>query len=163
MSDERYRQPGPATVSATAVAAAPPDLVYAALATWHRQGEWIPLTTVRVVSGDGGPGSTIEAVTGLRTPRGSRSGMRDVMRVTAAEPPHELRVVHCGWPLRGPGVFRCVPLPGGRTRVEWHEWLHPPAGALGRLGWRAVRPGVAWGFRIALRRLATLVERGQLP
>src|SRR5258705_12461995 len=57
--------PGVAEVTASVVIRAPAERVFAAFLAWDRQGEWIPFTTVRVVSGDGGVGSMIEAVTAV--------------------------------------------------------------------------------------------------
>ena len=52
-------QPGAGEVTASVVVQAPTERVYAAFTAWERQGDWIPLTRVRVVSGDGGEGSMI--------------------------------------------------------------------------------------------------------
>ena len=57
------RVPGAGEVIVSVVVAAPVERVYAAFVAWDRQGEWIPRTRVRVVTGDGGAGSMIEAVT----------------------------------------------------------------------------------------------------
>ena len=98
--------------------------MFAAFTAWERQGDWIPFTTVRVVEGDGGEGSLIEAVTAV-----GPAVLRDEMRVVRLDPPYEVRVVHCGKVLRGPGVLRCTPMDGDRTQVVWHEWFHLPGGA----------------------------------
>jgi hypothetical protein len=136
---------------------APAPAVYAAFTAWERQGEWIPFTTVRVVEGDGGEGSLVEAVTTV-----GPAVLRDEMRVVRLDPPYEVRVVHCGRLLRGPGSLRCTPL-GERTQVVWHEWFHLPGGMAGRLAWPVLWPGSKAGLTQALRRLARLVESGALP
>src|SRR5262249_7166068 len=120
--------PGAAEVTATVIVNAPAARVYAGFVAWERQGEWIPLTPVRVVSGDGGEGSVVEAVTAV-----GPAVLRDEMTVTKLDPPYEVRVVHVGRYLRGPGVVRCTPMQGDRTQVVWHEWFHLPAGVAGRL------------------------------
>jgi hypothetical protein len=140
------------------VVAAPVEKVFAAFTTWERQGEWIPLTRVRIVSGGGGEGSLIEAVTTL-----GPAVLRDEMRVERVDPPYEVRVVHCGRLLRGPGVMRCTPLAGGRTQMVWHEWFQLPAGAAGRVAWPIMWPGSKLSLNLALRRFARLVEMGVLP
>jgi hypothetical protein len=132
--------------------------VYAAFTAWERQGDWIPLTRVRVVSGDGGEGSLIEAVTAL-----GPAVLRDEMRIDRLDPPYEVRVVHCGKVLRGPGVMRCTPLAGDRTQMVWHEWFQVPAGVAGRIAWPVMWPGSKLGLNFALRRFARLVEAGELP
>jgi hypothetical protein len=137
---------------------APQDRVFAALCAWERQGDWIPFTTVRVVSGDGGPGTMIEAVTAF-----GPAVLRDEMRVEKVDPPYEVRVIHCGRLLRGPGVMRCTALGGGRTQLVWHEWFQLPGGLAGRVAWPVMWPGSKLGLAFALRRFARMVEAGTLP
>jgi hypothetical protein len=149
--------PGAGEVTATVIINAPAPAVFAAFTSWERQGEWIPFTTVRVVEGDGGEGSLVEAVTTV-----GPAVLRDEMRVVRLDPPYEVRVVHCGRLLRGPGSLRCTPL-GERTQVVWHEWFHLPGGVAGRLAWPVLWPGSKAGLTQALRRLARLVEAGKLP
>lgn len=151
-------QPGVGEVTATVVVDAPVEKVYAAFTAWERQGEWIPLTRVRLVSGDGGEGSLVEAVTTL-----GPAVLRDEMRVDRLDPPYEVRVVHCGRLLRGPGVMRCTPLAGDRTQMVWHEWFQLPAGVAGRVAWPVMWPGSKLSLNFALRRFARLVESGVLP
>lgn len=145
-------------VTASVIVAAPAAAVFDGLACWDRQGEWIPFTTVRVVEGDGGEGSHIEAVTAV-----GPAALKDEMRVTKLDPPYEIRVLHTGKVLRGPGVLRCTPMRDGRTQVVWHEWFHLPGGWVGRLAGPALWPGSKVGLTQALRRFARLVERGTLP
>ncbi|MGE5827192.1 MAG: SRPBCC family protein [Micromonosporaceae bacterium] len=151
-------EPGAAEVTATVIVNAPAGKVFAAFTAWERQGEWIPFTTVRVVTGDGGEGSVIEAVTAV-----GPAVLRDEMRVDRVDRPYEVRVIHCGQLLRGPGVMRCTPLGSGRTQMVWHEWFQLPGGPAGRLAWPLLWPGSKLGLNIALRRFARLVESGALP
>nr|BFE63572.1 SRPBCC family protein [Dactylosporangium thailandense] len=148
-------RPGPGEVTATVIVAAPAARVFAALTDWSRQGEWIPFTTVRVLSGDGGEGSQIEAVTQV-----GPASVRDLMRVVKVDPPFELRVVHYGKVLRGPGVLRCTQLGKDRTQVVWHEWFQLPAGNAGKVAWPLLWPGSKAGLTAALRRFARMVESG---
>jgi len=151
-------RPGRGEVTATVVVAAPVARVFAGFLAWERQGEWIPLTTVRMLEGDGGEGSRIEAVTAL-----GPAVLRDEMRVDRIDAPYEIRVVHTGAYLRGPGVIRCTPLAGNRTQVVWHEWFQLPAGIAGRVAWPVLWPGSKASLNVALRRFARLVESGSLP
>lgn len=150
--------PGAGEVTATVIVGAPAERVFDAFTSWERQGEWIPFTKVRVVQGDGGEGSVIEAVTSVRG-----AALRDEMRVQKLDPPYEVRVVHFGKVLRGPGVMRCTPLASGRTQVVWHEWFHLPGGVAGRVAWPLLWPGSKFGLTKALKRFARLVELGLLP
>lgn len=151
-------------VTASVIVKAPAPAVFDGLASWERQGEWIPFTTVRVVEGDGGEGSHIEAVSSV-----GPAVLRDEMRVTKLDRPYEIRVLHTGKVLRGPGVLRCTPLTdeqdgvAARTQVVWHEWFHLPGGWAGRLAGPALWPGSKAGLTQALRRFARLVEAGTLP
>jgi hypothetical protein len=111
-----------------------------------------------VVDGDGGEGSTIEAITAV-----GPATLVDVMRVEKVDPPYQLRVVHCGKILRGPGVMRCTPMGPDRTQVVWHEWFQLPAGVLGRVAWPVLWPGSKASLTQALKRFARLVEAGTLP
>jgi Polyketide cyclase / dehydrase and lipid transport len=149
---------GRGEVTATVIVDAPAERVYDAFISWERQGDWIPLTKVRIVSGDGGEGSVIEAVTSLRG-----AALRDEMRVVKLDRPYEVRVVHFGPLLRGPGVMRCTPLGSGRTQMVWHEWFHLPGGVVGQLAWPVLWPGSKLALTQALKRFAYLVERGKLP
>jgi polyketide cyclase/dehydrase/lipid transport protein len=151
-------QPGAGEVTATVIVNAPAAAVFAAFTAWERQSDWIPFTKVRVVEGDGGEGSLIEAITAV-----GPAVLRDEMRVARMDPPYEVRVVHCGRLLRGPGVLRCTPMNGGRTQLVWHEWFHLPGGAAGRVAWPLLWPGSKVGLRVALGRFARLVESGALP
>ena len=160
MTSEDYAEaerPGTGEVTATVIVAAPAERVFAALTAWERQGEWIPFTKVRILSGDGGEGSQIEAVTQL-----GPAALRDLMRVVKVDAPFEVRVVHHGKVLRGPGVLRCTPLGAGRTQVVWHEWFHLPPGPAGKIAWPVVWPGSKGALTAALRRFARLVESGRL-
>lgn len=151
-------QPGAGEVTATVIVNAPAAKVFAAFTAWERQGEWIPFTRVRVVEGDGGQGSVVEAITAV-----GPAVLKDTMKVVRVDPPYEVRVVHCGRLLRGPGVLRCTPMDGGRTQVVWHEWFHLPDGIVGLLIRPVLWPGSKVGLSAALKRFARLVEQGDLP
>jgi len=149
---------GTSEVTATVIVNAPAPRVFAAFTAWGRQGEWIPFTAVRVVEGGGGEGSRVEAVTTV-----GPAVLRDEFVVEKLDPPYEVRVVHCGRLLNGPGVMRCTAMGGGRTQVVWHEWFQLPAGTAGRFAGAVLWPGSKIGLTQALRRFARLVEAGTLP
>ena len=151
-------EPGSGEVTATVIINAPAKAVYEAFTAWHRQGEWIPFTKVRVVEGDGGEGSLVEAITAV-----GPAVLKDEMRVVRLDPPYEVRVVHQGKLLRGPGVMRCTPMGADRTQVVWHEWFHLPGGVAGRVAWPVLWPGSKLSLTQALKRFARLVETGVLP
>ncbi|GAA3335785.1 hypothetical protein GCM10020358_05440 [Amorphoplanes nipponensis] len=150
--------PGTGEVTATVIVNAPAARVFAAFTNWERQSDWIPLTRVRVVEGDGGEGSLIEAITGFGS-----AALRDEMRVVRVDAPYEVRVVHCGKVLRGPGAMRCTAMAGDRTQVVMHEWFHLPGGAATRLAWPLIWPGSKLSLKGALKKFGRLVEQGRLP
>ncbi|MDR7280567.1 SRPBCC family protein [Catenuloplanes atrovinosus] len=150
--------PGAGEVTATVIVNAPAATVFAAFTAWTKQSEWIPFTTVRVVEGDGGEGSLVEAVTAI-----GPAVLRDEMRVVRVDAPYEVRVVHCGKFLRGPGVLRCTPMENDRTQVVWHEWFHLPAGAAGKIAWPFLWPGSKVSLTQALKKFGAMVESGRLP
>jgi uncharacterized membrane protein len=149
---------GASEVTATVIVNAPAPQVFAAFTAWERQGDWIPFTVVRVVEGGGGEGSRVEAVTTV-----GPAVLRDEFVVEKLDPPYEVRVVHCGRLLNGPGVMRCTAMGGGRTQVVWHEWFQLPGGLAGRFAGAVLWPGSKVGLTQALRRFARLVEAGTLP
>ena len=150
--------PGSGEVTATVIVNAPAARVFAALISWEKQSEWIPFTKVRVVEGDGGEGSLVEAITAI-----GPATLRDELRVIKVNAPFEVRVVHCGKVLRGPGSFRCTAMSGDRTQVVLHEWFHLPAGPIGKVAWPVLWPGSKLGFTGALKKFGRLVEQGRLP
>jgi uncharacterized membrane protein len=151
-------RPGTGEVTATVIVNAPAPRVFAAFLSWEKQSEWIPFTKVRVVEGDGGEGSLVEAITTI-----GPASLRDELRVVKVNAPYELRVVHCGKVLRGPGAMRCTAMSGDRTQVVLHEWFHLPAGTAGKVTWPVLWPGSKLGFTGALKKFGRLVEQGRLP
>ena len=151
-------RPGTGEVTATVIVNAPAARVFAAFMDWESQSEWIPLTKVRIIEGDGGEGSLIEAITAL-----GPAALRDEIRVVRVDAPYEVRVVHCGTILRGPGSMRCTPMAGDRTQVVWHEWFHLPGGMAGRATWPLLWPGSKVSLTRALKKFGRLVEAGRLP
>ena len=151
-------QPSGATeVTATVIVRAPADRVFRALTSWERQGDWIPFTTVKITQGGGGVGSTVEAVTAI-----GPATLTDIMQIIAIDRPYEVRVLHTGTIIKGPGVMRCTAMGPERTQVVWHEWFQLPGGLAGRLAGPLLWPGSKAGLTAALKRFARLVENGSL-
>src|SRR5262249_7160812 len=155
---EDPNRPGSSEVTATVIVAAPAEKVFAAFTAWERQGEWIPFTKVRITDGDGGVGSTIEAVTTI-----GPAVLTDVMHLETLDPPDHVEVGPTGRILRGPGVAGVPAMGPTRTQVVWHEWFQMPGGPAGRLVWPLLWPGSKASLTQALKRFARLVEAGTLP
>jgi len=151
-------RPGTGEVTATVIVKAPAERVFAAFMSWEKQSEWIPFTKVRLVRGDGGEGSLVEAITTV-----GPAVLRDELEIVKVNAPYEVRVVHCGKVLRGPGAMRCTPMSGNRTQVVLHEWFHLPGGTVGKIAWPVLWPGSKLGFTGALKKFGRLVEQGRLP
>jgi carbon monoxide dehydrogenase subunit G len=148
-----------AELTVTVDVEAPPAQVWRALVDWERQGEWMPLTDVRVVAGDPtGAGGRIEARTGLPVGRGRHLGILDTLEITGWDPPHRVDVLHTGRVIRGPGIFEVRSRGAGAT-VVWTEQLDLPLGRLGELGWPLVRPAAAFGLGLGLKRFKDFARR----
>ena len=147
----------PELVESVAVAA-PAGQVWAALVDWDRQGEWMLLTDVRPedgeVPGAQGVGGRIAARTGVPMPGGRRLGVLDRMLITSWDAPRRVDVRHLGRVVRGTGTFEVRPRGGSASTFVWTESLDLPLGRLGQLGWPLVRPVMAAGVRLSLRRFA---------
>jgi hypothetical protein len=129
---------------------APADQVWAAVTDWPGQGEWMLGTSVRGTAlGGRGLGGEIEAFTGV-----GRLGFLDTMTITRWDPPHRCEVEHTGRLIKGSAVFEVVRVDADNSRFVWAEWLTPPLGLLGVIGFALVRPLAVAGVRLSLRRLA---------
>ena len=82
--------------------------------------------------------------------------VRDVMEITAWEPPRRMDVLHRGQ-FGGTGSFSLEPFLAGTTCVRWTEDFEPPFGAVGELAFRLViGPHVRRVFGRSLRNLGRL-------
>jgi len=141
------------------VAASAPD-VWAKLTDWPTHGQWMLLTRVEPTTPEtSGVGTGIVGITGA-----GLIAMRDTMVVSSWQPPPadpaRCGVEHTGKLVRGSGAFEVEAVDARHSRVIWSEWVRPPFGLLGELGWFVVRPLVALGLTISLRRMAKLLESG---
>ena len=136
--------------------AAPAAAVWAALVDWERHHRWMLLT--RATADGDGVGAEVIATTGI----GALS-FRDTMTVTQWAPPPadpaRCVVVHTGDVVRGSGAFEVASTGPDRARIVWSEWIRPPLGLFGDVGWLGVRPIAALFLAASLRRLARQVEQ----
>src|SRR5215212_1512197 len=150
----RDTSPGGTVIRLEVDVDAPVERTWAAATDWDRQGEWMLGTRVRGTAQDGrGVGGGIRAVTGF-----GPVGVVDTMEITGWSPPHAAYVRHTGRVVRGTGAFEVRERAGGSTFI-WSERLDLPLGALGRLGFRLVRPAFGWGLRRSLRSFAAWAEQ----
>jgi carbon monoxide dehydrogenase subunit G len=137
--------------------AAPPEAVFAAVADFQAQSEWVAFTTVTTEGGPHRVGERLVAVTKV-----AGVGFSDPMEVTRWDPPRRIEVRHHGRVVRGTGTFLVEPAPGGAW-LRWAEDLDLPLGAAGRAGFAVVGPAFRLLLRRSLRRLARKVESRPRP
>ncbi len=134
---------------------ADPVGVFAAMTDWDRQHEWMLGTRVRAERNGGrGTGGGIAAFTGI-----GPLGFWDTMTITRWDEPRVVEVDHTGELVRGIGVFR-VERAGPGSRFVWREEVDLPLGRLGQLGWLVIKPLLAAGVALSLRRFARFAVRG---
>jgi carbon monoxide dehydrogenase subunit G len=137
--------------------AAPPEAVFAAVADFQAQSEWVAFTTVTTEGGPHRVGERLVAVTKV-----AGVGFSDPMEVTRWDPPRRIEVRHHGRVVRGTGTFLVEPAPGGAW-LRWAEDLDLPLGAAGRVGFAVAGPAFRLLLRRSLRRLARMVESRPRP
>jgi len=123
---------------------APIEKVWAALADWESQGDWMLQTRVDVTSEiREGVGTTIAAFTGI-----GKLGVMDHMVVTSWQPPHICDVLHTGKIIKGTGRFELVVIDAETTRFNWLEEILAQRGIF-----LLIAPGLYAGVRISLTKL----------
>jgi hypothetical protein len=129
---------------------APIEKVWAALADWESQGDWMLQTRVDVTSDiREGVGTTIAAFTGI-----GKLGVMDHMVVTSWQPPHICDVLHTGKIIKGTGRFELVVIDAETTRFNWSEEILAP-----RAIFLLIAPGLYAGVRISLTKLGRHLRR----
>jgi len=128
----------------------PIEKVWAALADWESQGEWMLQTTVEVTSDiREGVGTSIAAFTGI-----GKLGIMDHMTVTSWNPPTICDVVHTGAIIKGTGRFELTALSDNSTRFDWSEEILAP-----RAIFLLIAPGLYAGVRISLSALRRQLQQ----
>ena len=123
----------------------PIEKVWAALADWESQREWMLQTKVEVTSDlREGVGTSIAAFTGI-----GKLGIMDHMTVTSWEPPMVCDVIHTGKIIKGTGLFRLEKINDEETLFHWSEIVIAP-----RALFLLTLPGLYLGVRISLSRFA---------
>jgi len=122
----------------------PIEKVWAALADWESQGQWMLQTKVEVTSQiREGVGTSIAAFTGI-----GKLGIMDHMTVTSWNPPNICDVIHTGKIIKGTGRFELSALSPHSTRFDWSEEIYAP-----RVLFLLIAPGLYAGVRISLAAL----------
>jgi hypothetical protein len=109
---------------------APIDRVWAAIADWESQGDWMLQTRVWVTSDiRSGVGTSISALTGPLVKSGFKFGLLDKMVVTNWQPPQLCEVDHVGKIIKGTGKFELTDASTDReiaTNFDWSETIKAP-------------------------------------
>ncbi len=111
---------------------APIEKVWAAIADWESQGDWMLQTRVWVTSDiRSGVGTSISALTGPLVKSGFKFGLLDKMVVTNWQPPYLCEVDHVGKIIKGTGKFELSDLSNREetvTNFDWSETIEAPKG-----------------------------------
>ena len=109
---------------------APIEKVWAAIADWESQGDWMLQTRVWVTSDiRAGVGTSISALTGPLVKSGFKFGLLDKMVVTNWQPPYLCEVDHVGKVIKGTGKFELTDLSSEHeavTNFDWSETIKAP-------------------------------------
>ena len=109
---------------------APIEKVWAAIADWESQGDWMLQTRVWVTSDiRSGVGTSISALTGPLVKSGFIFGLLDKMVVTNWQPPYLCEVDHVGKVIKGTGKFELTDLSSEQeavTNFDWSETIKAP-------------------------------------
>ena len=131
-------------IAMSLVIKAPIERVWAALADWEAQGDWMLQTRVEVTSQiRDGVGTSISAFTGI-----GKFGVMDHMVVTSWQPPQICDVLHTGKIIKGTGRFELVEIDSQTTRFNWSEEILAP-----KVVFLLIAPGLYAGVRISLANL----------
>lgn len=135
--------------------AAPPEVVWEILADLEHQAAWmVDVRKLKVVTEEKrGVGAIMHVTSELfRLPI-----VKDVMAITAWEPPRRMDVEHRGQ-FKGTGQFLLEPAHNGTTFI-WIEDFAPPLGRLGELVFAlVVRPHLRRVFARSLANVRRLAE-----
>lgn len=130
----------------------PARRVFQELVDWPGHADWVPMTRVEVLQGDGGVGTTFVATTGL-----GPLALPDRMRVEALDDAGmQVSVVKIGPILTGEVHLSVAELGPQSSRVDWVEDIRVPW--LPQFAARPVAALASQGFRSSLRRLARRLD-----
>ena len=136
-------------IAMSLVIQAPIEKVWAAIADWESQGDWMLQTSVEVTSQiREGVGTTIAAFTGI-----GKFGVMDHMVVTSWQPPYICDVLHTGKIIKGTGRFQLSAIDDNSTRFDWSEEILTP-----RVIFLLMAPGLYVGVRVSLTKFSRLLR-----
>lgn len=123
------------------------DAAFASLIDWPGHADWVPLTRVEILQGDGGVGTRFVATTGL-----GPLALPDRMEVTELDRGQmSVKVIKIGPILTGEVWLQVVATGANSCLVDWIEDIRVPW--LPQFLARPVGAAAARGFRTSLRRM----------
>ena len=133
--------------------ALPASVVFAELIDWKGHANWVPLTRVEILRGDGGPGTEFIATSGL-----GPVALPDRMRVDELDmDAMTVRITKIGPVLTGV-VHLSVTVTGDATsRLEWVEDIRVPV--LPQFLAKPVGAAARQGFNASITKMAKLLTR----
>ncbi len=130
----------------------PARVVFDELIDWKGHADWVPLTRVEVLEGDGGPGTEFVATSGI-----GPLALPDRMRVDELDPEAmTVRITKVGPVLTGLVHLSVTPISETSSRLEWIEDIRVPV--LPQFLAKPVGAAARQGFNTSITRMARLLR-----
>lgn len=135
--------------------ALPARMVFDELTDWAGHAEWVPMTRVEILIGDGGPGTEFVATTGL-----APAALPDRMRVDALDPEGmTVTITKIGPVLAGEVRLAVVSTGDASCRLEWVEEIRVPYAP--QFLSRPIAYAARRGFTTAISRMVARLQSRQ--
>ncbi|MBK9739766.1 MAG: SRPBCC family protein [Actinobacteria bacterium] len=127
----------------------PADVVFGELIDWKGHANWVPLTRVQVLSGDGGQGTVFVATSGI-----GPLALPDRMRVDELDPEAmTVNITKVGPVLTGQVHLSVTSTSETTSRLEWVEDIRVPG--VPQFLAKPVAAAARKGFQTSITRMAT--------
>lgn len=130
----------------------PAAAVFDELIDWKGHADWVPLTRVEILSGDGGPGTEFVATSGIRP-----LALPDRMRVDELDrAAMTVRITKIGPVLTGVVHLSVTSTGNATSRLEWVEDIRVPV--LPQFLAKPVAAAARQGFNTSITKMAKLLR-----
>jgi len=134
----------------------PARAVFNELVDWRGHAEWVPLTRVQILAGDGGAGTVFVATTGL-----GPLALPDRMRVDDLDPVAlTVQITKIGPVLSGLVHLAVTATSESTSRLDWVEDIRVPG--VPQFLAKPIAAATRRGFQASISRLAKVVGRREL-
>lgn len=131
----------------------PADAVFDELIDWKGHANWVPMTRVEVLSGEGGPGTVFVATTGL-----GPLALPDRMRVDELDPiAMTSRITKVGPVLSGVVDLSVTRTSATTSRIDWVEDIRVPG--VPQFLAKPLAAAARKGFQTSITRFAAILRR----